>query len=165
MVEEVGTTTEGDLIINVGPQGTVTLDGEKHVLDKTDGLYVGLGVKEIVFSSTDSKNPARGIRVEKAKQTRLVPQPWTAENTPISLRAKGRKIPAWTLDRLNMVPKLQPSPVRSAEPVEELTLIPMGAARLRVSMFPVIGNHDDGWGDGHLPGVCLGEQLRRQCGV
>jgi len=45
-------------IINVGPQGTVTLDGEKHVLDKTDGLYVGLGVKEIKFSSTDPKNPA-----------------------------------------------------------------------------------------------------------
>ncbi|HWR29692.1 MAG TPA: 5-dehydro-4-deoxy-D-glucuronate isomerase [Negativicutes bacterium] len=45
-------------IINVGPQGTVTLDGEKHVLDKTDGLYVGLGVKEIIFSSTDPENPA-----------------------------------------------------------------------------------------------------------
>ena len=46
-------------IINVGPQGTVTLDGEKFVLDKTDGLYVSLGVKEIVFSSSDPKNPAR----------------------------------------------------------------------------------------------------------
>ena len=45
-------------IINVGGQGTVTLDGESHALDKTDGLYVGLGVKEIVFSSTDPKNPA-----------------------------------------------------------------------------------------------------------
>lgn len=45
-------------IINVGAQGTVTLDGEKYVLDKTDGLYVGLGVKEIVFSSADPKNPA-----------------------------------------------------------------------------------------------------------
>jgi 4-deoxy-L-threo-5-hexosulose-uronate ketol-isomerase len=46
-------------IINVGPQGVVTLDGEKHVLDKTDGLYVGLGVKKIVFASADPKNPAR----------------------------------------------------------------------------------------------------------
>ena len=46
-------------IINVGPQGTVTLDGAEHVLDKTDGLYVGLGVKEIVFSSSDPQNPAR----------------------------------------------------------------------------------------------------------
>jgi 4-deoxy-L-threo-5-hexosulose-uronate ketol-isomerase len=46
-------------IINVGPQGTVTLDGEKHVLDKTDGLYVGLGVKEVIFSSSDPQDPAR----------------------------------------------------------------------------------------------------------
>jgi hypothetical protein len=91
----------------------------------------------------DSKNPARGIRVEKAKQARLAAQPWTAETAPVRLRAKGRKIPAWTLDRLNMVPKLQASPVRSEEPVEELTLIPMGAARLRISLFPVIGKARD----------------------
>jgi len=45
-------------IINVGPQGTVTLDGVDYVLDKTDGLYVGMGVKEIRFTSTDSANPA-----------------------------------------------------------------------------------------------------------
>ena len=46
-------------IINVGPQGTVRLDGETHILDNTDGLYVGLGVKEVLFSSSDPKNPAR----------------------------------------------------------------------------------------------------------
>jgi len=47
----------GTGIINVGPQGTVTLDGETHVLDSTDGLYVGLGVKEVLFSSSDPKIP------------------------------------------------------------------------------------------------------------
>jgi 4-deoxy-L-threo-5-hexosulose-uronate ketol-isomerase len=46
-------------IINVGPRGTVSLDGVDHVLDKTDGLYVGMGVKEIRFSSADPANPAR----------------------------------------------------------------------------------------------------------
>ena len=46
-------------IINVGPQGTVTLVGETHILVNTDGLYVGLGVKEVLFSSSDPKNPAR----------------------------------------------------------------------------------------------------------
>jgi hypothetical protein len=36
------------------------------------------------------------------------------------------------------VDKLQPSPVKSDGPLEDITLIPMGAARLRVAMFPVI---------------------------
>jgi hypothetical protein len=31
-------------------------------------------------------------------------------------------------------------PVQSSEPVETVTLIPMGAARLRISAFPVIAN-------------------------
>jgi hypothetical protein len=29
--------------------------------------------------------------------------------------------------------------VKSNEPVETITLIPMGAARLRIAMFPLIG--------------------------
>jgi hypothetical protein len=33
---------------------------------------------------------------------------------------------------------LQDSPVRTAEPVETVTLIPMGCARLRISAFPVV---------------------------
>ena len=39
-----------------------------------------------------------------------------------------------------MVGKLQPSPAKSDQPVATITLIPMGAARLRISAFPVIGS-------------------------
>ena len=66
--------------------------------------------------------------------------PFTPDSAPILLHAKARRIPAWTLDRNGLVGKLQPSPVRSDEPVEAITLIPMGAARLRITVFPVIGN-------------------------
>jgi hypothetical protein len=70
----------------------------------------------------------------------LPAQPFTPDAAPISLKAKARKIPNWQLDRLNLVDKLQPSPVQSDAPVEDVTLIPMGAARLRIAMFPVIGS-------------------------
>jgi hypothetical protein len=43
------------------------------------------------------------------------------------------------MDSLGLVGKLQDSPVRSNEPTETITLIPMGAARLRISVFPQIG--------------------------
>jgi len=66
--------------------------------------------------------------------------PFEAEAAPIRLIAKGRRIPEWQMDSLGLVGLLQDSPVVSAEPVETITLIPMGAARLRISSFPVIGS-------------------------
>jgi 4-deoxy-L-threo-5-hexosulose-uronate ketol-isomerase len=46
-------------IINVGGKGTVTLDGTVYNLDKRDGLYIGMGVKEVVFTSEDASQPAK----------------------------------------------------------------------------------------------------------
>lgn len=45
-------------IINVGGAGSVEVDGTEYVLEFKDALYVGKGVKEIVFKSADSNQPA-----------------------------------------------------------------------------------------------------------
>jgi DUF1680 family protein len=78
-------------------------------------------------------------------------KPWPADNNvwkaaaaPIELKAKGRKIPEWKADETDLVGLIADCPVKSAEPIEELTLIPMGAARLRLSAFPVIDNGPEG---------------------
>jgi len=70
-------------------------------------------------------------------------QPFEADAAPIQLRAKAKKIPAWKKDHLGLVGKLQQSPVKSDEPTETITLIPMGCARLRISAFPTISTGPD----------------------
>ena len=62
--------------------------------------------------------------------------PFKPESVPVELRALGRRIPEWREDELGLVGLLPQSPVRTGEPVEEIRLIPMGAARLRISAFP-----------------------------
>ena len=68
---------------------------------------------------------------------------WGSKKPPIEIKAKGKKIPEWKLDDANMAGLMSQSPVKSKERVEDITLIPMGAARLRLSAFPVIGDGAD----------------------
>jgi len=65
-------------------------------------------------------------------------QPFKAEAAPLEMRVKARKISAWQLDHLGLVGKIQLSPAKTDEPVETVTLIPMGCARLRISAFPYV---------------------------
>ncbi len=46
-------------IINVGGKGVVVLDGTEYALEFKEGLYVGKGVKEVVFKSADKAAPAK----------------------------------------------------------------------------------------------------------
>ncbi len=46
-------------VINVGPPGSVQADGESFDLAENDGLFVGQGVKEVVFSSRNPADPSR----------------------------------------------------------------------------------------------------------
>jgi hypothetical protein len=86
----------------------------------------------------DANDPGRSFQVEVRKGP-LNKQPFTPQDVPVSLRVKARKIPAWKMDDLGAVGLLRRSPARSSEPVETVTLIPMGAARLRIASFPTVG--------------------------
>jgi hypothetical protein len=76
----------------------------------------------------------------KRKWGSVADNPFTATTVPITIKAKAKKIPNWQSDKFTMVGKLQPSPVKSSEKTKSVTLIPMGAARLRITTFPVIGD-------------------------
>jgi hypothetical protein len=73
----------------------------------------------------------------------LADQPFTPDHAPVALKARGRRIPPWKQETNGLVGAVQQSPVRSDEPVEDITLIPMGCARLRISSFPRIGSGPD----------------------
>ncbi len=46
-------------VLNVGGNGTVTVDGTEYEMENLDGLYIGRGSKEITFASANAKTPAR----------------------------------------------------------------------------------------------------------
>ncbi|MCU4164789.1 5-dehydro-4-deoxy-D-glucuronate isomerase [Carboxylicivirga caseinilyticus] len=45
-------------IINVGGSGTVTADGVEYKLEYKEALYLGSGIKDVVFTSADASKPA-----------------------------------------------------------------------------------------------------------
>jgi hypothetical protein len=80
-----------------------------------------------------------------ADQFKIVKRQWPSDNfpftqasTPIVIEAKGKVIPEWTLDKYGLCDTLPESPVAVSTKEETIELIPMGAARLRISAFPVV---------------------------
>lgn len=85
-------------------------------------------------------------KADPAASFKVVPKTWPDDNrpfelddAPIELKAQGRKIPDWKEDELGLVGLIPASPVKSSEPTETITLVPMGCARLRIAAFPTIG--------------------------
>lgn len=93
-------------------------------------------------------DPARSFAVTK-RDWPADNMPFAPDAAPVELTAKARIIPGWRLDQHKLAGALQDSPVQSSQRTETVTLIPMGAARLRISAFPVIGDGPDArpWAD------------------
>ena len=70
--------------------------------------------------------------------------PFTPESSPVQIVTKARQIPEWTMDRHGLCAVLQDSPALSMRPKQDVTLIPMGAARLRIAAFPTASDSSDG---------------------
>lgn len=75
----------------------------------------------------------------------VIKKPWPADNfpftqksAPIEIKAQGKKIPLWTPTETGFCSVLPPYPAQTENDAEEITLIPMGAARLRISAFPPV---------------------------
>ncbi len=76
---------------------------------------------------------AGNISVQEAAA--VGPVPFAAKSTPVTLSVKARKLPEWqAVD--GVAAAVPQSPVTSTEAEETITLIPYGAAKLRITSFP-----------------------------
>ncbi len=83
---------------------------------------------------TDSQGAPGTIKVRE----RAIGQfPFSPDGAPVELSVVGRRVPEWTLVNGSAGP-LPESPVTSAATDETLTLVPYGAAKLRVTAFPAV---------------------------
>lgn len=46
-------------VINIGGRGTITVDGKEYAVENKEGMYIGMGSKDISFASADAENPAK----------------------------------------------------------------------------------------------------------
>ena len=63
--------------------------------------------------------------------------PFNSQNPAVTLQIKGRQLPGWSVNE-NSAAAVPQSPVRSTAPLQTLTLVPYGAAKLRVTAFPFL---------------------------
>ena len=94
-------------VINIGGKGKITVDGTVYDLKQYDGLYVGMGAKELSFTSDDPADPAKfyintcpahktyptvKIDIDKANKRPLgsVETATSASSTSISIRPSCR---------------------------------------------------------------------------
>ena len=62
--------------------------------------------------------------------------PFTLESVPLEFKATARQIPSWTFDATGMTDVLPDCSVERSATEVPVKLVPMGAARLRISVFP-----------------------------
>ena len=90
----------------------------------------------------DAAKPEQSIKLV-TKAWPADDQPFASDSTPLELKISARIIPTWVENYWGTVDRLQPSPVKVDTKTETVSMIPMGAGRLRMSALPVIGDGPD----------------------
>ena len=79
--------------INIGGKGTVTVDGTEYVMNPRDGIYIGMGNKEITFKSENPEEPAKFY-------VSSCPAHQTYPTVHIDI-TKAKKVPCGSLEECN----------------------------------------------------------------
>ena len=76
------------------------------------------------------------VKLKERRKLQPGRNPFTQSEVPLVFEAQGRQVPDWKIDEYKLCSVLPYEDVAKSDTCETLELIPMGAARLRISAFP-----------------------------
>ena len=81
-------------VINIGGTGMITVDGKEYTVAHKEGMYIGMGAKDITFASADSENPAKfymnSAPVHASYPTVLIKREGTAEECVVIIKEENK---------------------------------------------------------------------------
>jgi len=108
-------------IINIGAKGRVSVDGTDYELEGRDGLYIGMGAREILFSSMGKGEPAKYYLLCAPAHTSYPTEKVTfAETEPLHLGSQQKS------NERTIHKYIHPDGVRSCQLVMGMTLLEPG---------------------------------------
>jgi 4-deoxy-L-threo-5-hexosulose-uronate ketol-isomerase len=110
-------------VINIGKAGYILLDGKKQAMAAKDGIYIGSGVKEVVFGSNDPLEPAK-FYMASAPSVHAYPM----VHIPFASAKPNRWGLAKTLNERTIYQYVHPAVCESSQLVMGMTMLAEGSA-------------------------------------
>jgi hypothetical protein len=138
----------GSVSVDHGPLTYSLSIGEQHVRtggsDEFPQTEVHATTAWNYGLALDPDDPAGSLTFTAASGP-LPADPFATGAAPVSITAPARRIAAWTADGERVVTPLAASPALAGGANQDVTLIPMGGARLRITVFPTASATGTPW--------------------
>lgn len=120
-------------VINIGEAGIITIDGKDYNVGFKEGMYIGMGAKDITFKSVDSSKPAKfyinSAPAHKTYPTVLIKPQGTAEEGVVIVKDEN-KVELGSLEESNhrvICKYILPGQVESCQLVMGMTQLKPGS--------------------------------------